>query len=457
MISSLRILSWRAWQCAKLVLRDKCAFLNARTANSGNIHKGNSGVQKYLLERQAITVQKTILGGSRRGNQTGSAAPREGHVSGVLISQRPVANLLGRVGPLLSGAIRRLSTQRSSNGSYPVFIRNSAPLFALVGVTLVATEDELASDKARSSNVKVRGFVTREEELEAICGSIRNAIEKSGWLESLQSDMPSKKRAPAASLEGSAAPQQQYSLQDLDIGGVIDKGCNAAVYAARWIDDCNNDPEAGPSTVQPEHSRPDPDAHAAQVNMPSYQSSGSFLRASPFHCSNLNLHSMSPLDETIARTVSVEALFDSRPAQNDVTAESNLSSLSLVAPETAHTPVEATSTSAAALALSTGQFGRPCAVRPKKVSFNVPSNEDSNGNDDLSPPSDYELPKKSGAPSDKFPLAVKLVFNYEAASNAPAILSALYRELLPARCLQLHAPRSDDGVCDTVLFVCWCL
>lgn len=39
----------------------------------------------------------------------------------------------------------------------------------------------------------------------------------------------------------------------------------------------------------------------------------------------------------------------------------------------------------------------------------------------------------------QFPLAVKLVFNYEAASNAPAILSALYRELLPARTLQLDA------------------
>lgn len=40
-------------------------------------------------------------------------------------------------------------------------------------------------------------------------------------------------------------------------------------------------------------------------------------------------------------------------------------------------------------------------------------------------------------PSHQYPLAVKLVFNYEAASNAPAILSALYRELIPARSLQL--------------------
>ena len=41
--------------------------------------------------------------------------------------------------------------------------------------------------------------------------------------------------------------------------------------------------------------------------------------------------------------------------------------------------------------------------------------------------------------SDKinYPLAVKMMFNYEAESNAPAILSAMYKELVPAKTLQL--------------------
>lgn len=37
----------------------------------------------------------------------------------------------------------------------------------------------------------------------------------------------------------------------------------------------------------------------------------------------------------------------------------------------------------------------------------------------------------------EYPLAVKMMFNYEAESNAPAILRAMYKELLPARRLQL--------------------
>lgn len=36
-----------------------------------------------------------------------------------------------------------------------------------------------------------------------------------------------------------------------------------------------------------------------------------------------------------------------------------------------------------------------------------------------------------------YPLAVKMMFNYEAESNAPAILRAMCKELLPARCVQL--------------------
>jgi len=28
-----------------------------------------------------------------------------------------------------------------------------------------------------------------------------------------------------------------FSLEDLQLGGVIDKGCNAVVYAARWKDE----------------------------------------------------------------------------------------------------------------------------------------------------------------------------------------------------------------------------
>lgn len=95
-------------------------------------------------------------------------------MSGVLISQRPLANIIGRVGPLLSSAIRRLTAQRFSRGTQSI-LRETSPLFALVGVTLAAGNDgdEAAPGKSRIADIKKRGFVTREEELEAICSSIR--------------------------------------------------------------------------------------------------------------------------------------------------------------------------------------------------------------------------------------------------------------------------------------------
>lgn len=34
---------------------------------------------------------------------------------------------------------------------------------------------------------------------------------------------------------------------------------------------------------------------------------------------------------------------------------------------------------------------------------------------------------------DKYPLAVKMMFNYDAESNAQAILRAMYKEIIPVR------------------------
>lgn len=42
-----------------------------------------------------------------------------------------------------------------------------------------------------------------------------------------------------------------------------------------------------------------------------------------------------------------------------------------------------------------------------------------------------------GVETQEFPLAIKMMFNYEAESNAPAILRAMCKETLPARSVQL--------------------
>jgi len=43
-----------------------------------------------------------------------------------------------------------------------------------------------------------------------------------------------------------------------------------------------------------------------------------------------------------------------------------------------------------------------------------------------------------------YPLAVKMMFNYDAESNAMSILRAMSRETVPSRCVQHSFSRSDQ-------------
>ncbi|CAL4131144.1 unnamed protein product, partial [Meganyctiphanes norvegica] len=54
--------------------------------------------------------------------------------------------------------------------------------------------------------------------------------------------------------------------------------------------------------------------------------------------------------------------------------------------------------------------------------FSKTSDKDSNAND---------------MSKSQYPLAVKMMFNYEAESNAPAILRAMYKEMIPSTDIQL--------------------
>lgn len=43
-----------------------------------------------------------------------------------------------------------------------------------------------------------------------------------------------------------------------------------------------------------------------------------------------------------------------------------------------------------------------------------------------------------------YPLAVKMMFNYDAESNAMSILRAMSRETVPSRCVQHNFSRTDQ-------------
>lgn len=121
-----------------------------------------------------------------------------------------VDNILKRVTNSLAADLRRRAASRLVFG-------DSAPFFALVGVSLASGT----------------GILTKDDELEGVCWEIREAVSKLRW------------NAPQNDKNYETMPvNENVSLRDFAIGPIIAKGCSAAVYAARFVDatqDENND------------------------------------------------------------------------------------------------------------------------------------------------------------------------------------------------------------------------
>ncbi|XP_029661931.1 serine/threonine-protein kinase PINK1, mitochondrial [Formica exsecta] len=122
-----------------------------------------------------------------------------------------VDNILKRVTNSLAADLRRRAASRLVFG-------DSAPFFALVGVSLASGT----------------GILTKDDELEGVCWEIREAISKLRW-NTPQTDK---------NYEIICINENTVSLRNFVIGPIIAKGCSAAVYAAQFVDaaqDENND------------------------------------------------------------------------------------------------------------------------------------------------------------------------------------------------------------------------
>lgn len=428
MLSSLRALTWRVVRCYWFPhkFRNESNVLNTALNNSRSTPGFVSGVKP---------VSETVGGGQHVASSTAQLRPNL------------LAGLLGRLRPLLFGSVRRLAQSRQQSYRY----RDSAPLFALVGVTLLSSnefDDESPEDVAR----KYRGFVTKEEELEAFCCSIREASSKTAWVHD------------SISFPSNHNGEHVFSLKDLEIGSLLGQGCNAAVYAARW----HKEEEESTTNVElstaetlaantsTKTSEDDKENISIQTNDYSYNFDilSTFETLSKYHesdgigcnfwaryCSNPDLTKSS--------------LITPPPSHNSVL---NLSSLGAIERENLsiiqQEPVGATdgdarfstnignrgNQSSLSALVSSGNFGNVKNIR--KVRFVIPQREDENTDAEVSSNVTAASNKSNNigphdSPITDFPLAIKFVFNYEAASNAPAILRALYKELLPARSLQL--------------------
>nr|XP_053640466.1 serine/threonine-protein kinase Pink1, mitochondrial-like [Cherax quadricarinatus] len=130
------------------------------------------------------------------------------------VVSRLAQSLVRKVSAPLWAEAKRSATKRLVFGE-------SAPYFALVGVTLVSGSQ--------------LGLVTKEDELENLCCNIREAISRAGWLHNPeywqhQKDLKDGQEESFDVLE----TEHTFTLNDFVLGPAIDKGCSAVVYAARW-------------------------------------------------------------------------------------------------------------------------------------------------------------------------------------------------------------------------------
>ncbi|XP_032581531.1 uncharacterized protein LOC6612239 isoform X1 [Drosophila sechellia] len=253
-----------------------------------------------------------------------------------------IDNILSRVTTTYSEDLRQRATRK-------LFFGDSAPFFALIGVSLASGS----------------GVLSKEDELEGVCWEIREAASRlqNAWNHDEISDTLDSK----------------FSIDDLEIGPPIAKGCAAVVYAAGFKKDGASDG----APLHPDASSPPPQATPA------------------FAPNSWSTHEMmSPL-QNMSRFVhnfggSVDNVFHySQPS-----AASDFVGAQAREQDQQHQEQQ-----------------QQQDQEPNSSAFNVTSPANSNINSSV----------------DSYPLALKMMFNYDIQSNALSILRAMYKETVPAR------------------------
>ncbi|OAD58846.1 Serine/threonine-protein kinase PINK1, mitochondrial [Eufriesea mexicana] len=145
-----------------------------------------------------------------QGNSNVSGTGKRLGYLGAHTRQIFVDNILKRVTNSLAADLRRRTASKL------VFGGDSAPFFALVGVSLASGT----------------GILTKDDELEGVCWEIREAVSKVQW------NAPQNDK----NYETLDNEEKIITLKDFIIGPVIAKGCSAVVYAARFNSSFNDEP-----------------------------------------------------------------------------------------------------------------------------------------------------------------------------------------------------------------------
>nr|XP_016937246.1 uncharacterized protein LOC108015346 [Drosophila suzukii] len=245
-----------------------------------------------------------------------------------------IDNILSRVTTTYSEDLRQRATRK-------LFFGDSAPFFALIGVSLASGS----------------GVLSKEDELEGVCWEIREAAGRlqRAWNQD----------------EISETLDSKFSIDNLEIGPPIAKGCAAVVYAAGFKKDGASETSVHPDT-EPSQATPAfaPNSWSAHEMMSPLQNMSRFVHNFGGSVDNI-FHYSQP--SAASDFVGAQEREQEQQQQQD--------------------------------------------LDPKSSAFNVNSSAN----------------PKINSSVDRYPLALKMMFNYDIQSNALSILRAMYKETVPAR------------------------
>ncbi|XP_005180031.1 serine/threonine-protein kinase Pink1, mitochondrial-like [Musca domestica] len=331
---------------------------NQQRTRQQRIPPGSSVVKKSVA-RGAINA---VAGSSKAGAATGQLAANVPHSAGIFrFGQQArklfIDNILNRVTTTYSAELRTQATKK-------LFYGDSAPFFALIGVSLASGA----------------GVLTKEDELEGVCWEIREAANR------LQSSWNYD--------EVSETLDSSFSIDKLSIGPAIAKGCAAVVYAASFknnstLDVPENAPEIVGTPAPSEHNSPAGRQPLQQQSFrPEYitpiQNISRFVHNFGGSVDNVQLFSQTSAAAQFRDVLQAERNLEDIERSKDFKIQSKA--------ETGFSGV------------SSGTMGLQTMDTPS-ASANI----------------------------HRYPLALKMMFNYDIQSNALAILRAMYKETVPAR------------------------
>ncbi|XP_065079137.1 serine/threonine-protein kinase Pink1, mitochondrial [Ochlerotatus camptorhynchus] len=288
-----------------------------------------------------------------------------------------VDNVLNRVTNPYSAELRQQAAKRLMFG-------DSAPFFALVGVSLASGD----------------GMLTKDDELEAVCWEIRNAV--------------SRFQTKAGEQEIEKRLDEELGLDNLNIGPPLAKGCSAVVYAAALKEET----ESNSTTTFGEPSEHiDLNAETEQLLSP-MQNMGRYMHDFGGSVDNLHgsfrespqFHTVAPLQRNL-QDMAIDGLKQAM-GQNDQKYEDQTNR------EKKQGRVRFDSESFAS------RRSRLLSDAVEEYLY-VQSNE----SDVIATLHEYNM----DATMEQYPLALKMMFNYDIQSNAMAILKAMYKETVPAK------------------------